>query len=100
MEDKKNNKLIIKILRHDKKRGRIKCDINGTYYDLPKGLIKKLVMTKRLKNIELMSEIKIHKSLEIYSSSLKIPYTCPMCSSTVFYNSNFCFYCGIKLNWI
>jgi hypothetical protein len=33
----------IKIIKIDKKRCRTKCMIFGTYYDLPSGLVKKLI---------------------------------------------------------
>jgi len=48
--------MIIKLLKYDKKRGRIKCEIQGIhrrYYNLPKGLVAEL---EQLKEIDFLYE--------------------------------------------
>lgn len=41
----------IEYVSDNKERGRIKCRIDGTYYDLPKGLYKKLKEDKSTKTV-------------------------------------------------
>jgi len=54
--------MIIKLLVYSKKRGRIKCRIDKRYYDLPKGLVRRLYdymysgEEMDIKNLEVMPE--------------------------------------------
>ena len=41
----------IEIIKEDKKRGRIICKIDGRVYNLPKGLVEKLLKLKEVKNV-------------------------------------------------